>query len=190
MSFVVAYHITGGHEGGYVNDPTDRGGETYRGIARKFHPNWAGWVVIDGLKNEPGWEARLRQDERMGSLVRDFFKQTFWNRISGDELDAMSEKVAQEVYDTGVNSGTGTAAKMLQRSLNRLNRNEQSWPDIAVDGGIGPTTLKTVKECLAQRRGEERLMKCLDGEQYMHYASITDRSPEQERFFNGWLNRV
>ena len=38
-NFSDAYALTSAHEGGYVNDPVDRGGETYRGIARRYFPN-------------------------------------------------------------------------------------------------------------------------------------------------------
>jgi lysozyme family protein len=31
------------HEGGYVVDPNDPGGETYKGVARKIHSKWDGW---------------------------------------------------------------------------------------------------------------------------------------------------
>ena len=34
------------HEGGYVNDPDDPGGETYKGIAHNMHSKWGGWVYI------------------------------------------------------------------------------------------------------------------------------------------------
>lgn len=38
-------------EGGYVNDKDDAGGETYRGISRKYNPTWQGWTMIDSYKN-------------------------------------------------------------------------------------------------------------------------------------------
>jgi lysozyme family protein len=52
--FKTAYALTMGHEGIYSNNPKDRGGETYKGIARKFHPSWEGWKAIDRMKNKPG----------------------------------------------------------------------------------------------------------------------------------------
>ncbi|MFM7564688.1 MAG: glycosyl hydrolase 108 family protein, partial [Planctomycetota bacterium] len=36
--FAIAFDETMINEGGYVDDPDDRGGETYRGVARRFHP--------------------------------------------------------------------------------------------------------------------------------------------------------
>ena len=50
--FDIAYGETELREGGYVNDPVDRGGETHRGVARKFNPDWKGWALVDRLKRE------------------------------------------------------------------------------------------------------------------------------------------
>ena len=47
--FNKAYKATMGHEGGYVDDPADKGGETYKGIARRYNPGWGGWKQIDPL---------------------------------------------------------------------------------------------------------------------------------------------
>ena len=49
--FTKAYALTAAYEGGYVDDPEDAGGETYRGISRRYHPSWQGWQIIDTLKN-------------------------------------------------------------------------------------------------------------------------------------------
>ena len=38
-------------EGGYVNNPNDKGGETYMGITRKNHSKLKMWKLIDELKN-------------------------------------------------------------------------------------------------------------------------------------------
>lgn len=38
--FNIAFQKTLTHEGGYVNDPEDSGGETYKGISRNNHKNW------------------------------------------------------------------------------------------------------------------------------------------------------
>ena len=41
-------------EGGYVNDPADRGGETYLGISRVHHPDSLMWPIIDDVKKVYG----------------------------------------------------------------------------------------------------------------------------------------
>ena len=46
-NFIKSYEITCKHEGGYSFDPDDAGGETYKGISRRFNPQWSGWKIID-----------------------------------------------------------------------------------------------------------------------------------------------
>src|ERR1035441_4044145 len=48
--FNAAHQQVMGNEGGYANNPADAGGETYKGIARKFWPQWCGWKYVDGVK--------------------------------------------------------------------------------------------------------------------------------------------
>ena len=55
--FSEAEKITCKNEGGYANNPSDNGGETYAGIARKFWPNWSGWAKIDAIKKQYGTNA-------------------------------------------------------------------------------------------------------------------------------------
>ena len=54
--FNQAFQLVIAHEGGYVNDPDDPGGETYKGVARKIHSKWEGWQNIDILKRQPDFQ--------------------------------------------------------------------------------------------------------------------------------------
>ena len=47
--------------------------------------------------------------------------------------DDMPRALALEMFDTGVNMGTGRAVGFLQTALNVLNRNQQLYPDMVVD---------------------------------------------------------
>ena len=58
------------NEGGYVNDPDDSGGETYKGIARRFHPDWIGWAYVDN---------RDFKNPNLDKLVSDFYYIKFWD---------------------------------------------------------------------------------------------------------------
>ena len=46
-------------EGGYSNLALDRGGERYKDIARKCHPNWPGWCIINKEKSFDSFPKRL-----------------------------------------------------------------------------------------------------------------------------------
>jgi len=48
-NFETALMSTLKREGGFVNDPADSGGMTYRGISRKSNKRWVGWPIIDAM---------------------------------------------------------------------------------------------------------------------------------------------
>jgi lysozyme family protein len=183
--FQTAYNITMSHEGGYVNDPDDSGGETYAGIARRYHPDWEGWKIIDEIKKTRELQRfEIIDDPRLKHLVGSFYKKKYWDVNYLDHVK--DQAIANELFDTGVNMGTGTAAKMLQQSLNLLNRNEREYSDIAEDGAIGNITLNTLSQCPHKKA----LLKTLNGFQFMRYYNICRRNPAQEKFMRGWLKRI
>jgi lysozyme family protein len=83
-----------GHEGGYVNDPKDPGGETNWGISKRAYPQ----LDIRAL---------TRDDARR------IYRADFWDRVHGDE---MYDGVAFQTFDFAVNSGIETAVRYLQRA--------------------------------------------------------------------------
>lgn len=183
-AFQKSYRHTLNHEGGYADDPVDRGGETYKGIARNHHPEWPGWIRIDDHKARPGFPQSLRDDENLDQMIADFYKEHYWDSISLGQLQ--HENIAVEMFDIAVNMGTRTAAKMLQEALNLTNRNERDYPELAVDGIIGPITLSRVNG----HRRPETVFKVLNGLQAERYLNIVRNDPSQEKFLAGWYNRV
>jgi lysozyme family protein len=182
--FKIAFIKTMDHERGYANHPLDRGGETYRGIARKFHPTWKGWELIDSYKKSKNFESLLDNDAYLQSLVEQFYKINFWDVLSLDKLK--SQLIATELFDTGVNMGHDVAANFLQSALNLLNRNQKDYKDLPVIGKIGPLTIETVNKY----KNEAALVKTLNGLQFSRYRNICDHDSTQEVFFHGWLTRV
>ena len=157
-NFDEAFDITMGHEGGYVNDPNDAGGETYRGISRRYHPTWSGWNVIDDTK------PHIDHNE-LDPYVREFYEAHYWDRLRLDEFD--DQEIAEEMFDTAVNMGVGRAGRFLQESLNYLNRNESLFYDLVVDGKIGPATLAALNE-ITSHGDEEILLVMLNAVSYTH----------------------
>lgn len=174
MSFQNALAATLKAEGKYSNDPADSGGPTKYGItqavARRF--GYAGQ-----MQEYPQEEA-----ERV-------YKLQYWDTLQLDEVDAISEDIAQELFDTGVNMGIGRAGMFLQRSLNVLNREQADYPDLTVDGIVGPATIQSLRSFIARRKaqGELVLMRALDGLQRATYIEIAERNKTQESFVFGWL---
>jgi lysozyme family protein len=163
--FFIAFAHTVGNEGGYVNDPDDRGGETNFGISKRSYPH----LDIKNLTI---------------SQAQDIYFDDFWNTKIMN-LDRFSLEVAQELFDTGVNVGMPTVRKMLQEALNLLNRVETRFDDLEVDGWIGEKSMKAVS--LVKER---ELLKVLNGLQFVHYLEIVKHDHSQERFFAGWVKRT
>jgi lysozyme family protein len=100
------------HEGGYVNDPDDPGGETNFGISKRQYPK----LDIAGLTIE---QARV------------LYRQDYWKY---DEI--ISQPVATKVFDMAVNMGHGRAHRILQEALQNVGE------PVRIDGVLGPQTIK------------------------------------------------
>lgn len=162
-------------EGGYVNDPSDSGGETNFGI-----------TVAVARAN--GYNGAMRDLPR--SVAFDIYSAKYWDAVKGDDLVKLSEHVAEEVVDTSVNMGPKRAGKFLQRALNSLNNQAKLYPDLAVDGAIGPATVSALRGYLAERNELvlSRALNCLQG---AYYVDLAERREKDERFVYGWFkNRV
>lgn len=92
MSFSTVIKMVLEHEGGYVNHPSDPGGETKYGISKRAYPE----VDIANLTEEDAEEIYFND---------------YWSRIKGEELP---RGVACVVMDYAVNSGISRASKALQ----------------------------------------------------------------------------
>ncbi len=195
--FDAAFDATMGHEGGYANDPSDFGGETYRGIARRFHPGWPGWIPIDSVKvpapqivPESTVIDAMRAD--LDPLVREFYRVEFWLKVGADHTD--SQAVAAELFDTAVNMSPSRAAEFLQVALNALNRSDRGaerdyFADLVEDGDPGPKTQLALQIYLS-RDPDRYLLTLLNVQQGAFYLERMRKIPSQERFARGWLKRV
>ncbi|WP_429885361.1 glycoside hydrolase family 108 protein [Geoalkalibacter halelectricus] len=119
MSFERAISFTLQHEGGYVHDPADPGGETRFGISKRAYPD----VDIKHLTIEQ---------------ARDIYRRDYWEAPRIALL--RSAEIAARVFDLGVNCGPATAVRMLQRAVNLLQPLER----VAEDGRLGPVTAAAV----------------------------------------------
>ena len=180
MKFEEALNNLLGIEGGYSYDKDDKGGETYKGISKGYHPNWNGWSIIDDYKKiTDKWQRLLQGNVELQDDVKEFYKTEYWDKFKGDKLPF---EIANELLEQSVNLGNwNTAGKQLQKALNLLNRNGK---DLKVDGYIGNKTLYAVNTVKPYR-----LLKVLNGLQFMHYFNLMEKEPEMKKFV-GWFDRV
>jgi lysozyme family protein len=177
-------------EGGYVNNPADRGKETFRGVSRKSWPDWAGWPFIDAAKGE--WanlpakgkpkladfiNSKFRGSAVMDDLETAFYRDNFWDEFA----PCLSGRILWKVFDTGINNGIPATRKLLQKALNMAPLNSK----LAVDGVIGPKT-----RAAASRVPQDALLTNFCRAQADRYRAIVKDKPDQKQFLNGWLNRA
>lgn len=93
ITFEISFDRLIGHEGGYVNDPTDPGGETNWGISKRSYP------LLD-IRNLTREDAKL------------IYYRDFWGAVTG-----IKNSIKFQVFDAAVNHGIGAAIRMLQRAI-------------------------------------------------------------------------
>ena len=187
--FLISYNKALAPEGTLSNNPSDKGGLTYKGISRVKHSSWPGWIIIDELLASSSCKSNhdiLEDSSLLQNLVTIFYHEEFWITIRGDQLP--SQTIADELFESSINLGVQAAAENLQRAINLLNRNNRLYPDIAVDGILGSQTLATLNKCISVN-GEKLIYNLLNFYQAKHYIEIMERDHTQEIFI-GWFNRI
>jgi lysozyme family protein len=161
-NFLPAYERVIVLEGGYVlhKVKNDRGGWTYAGIARKHWPAWEGWGYID------------RNEVPPTPLVREFYREHFWNQIHGDEI--ADQDVAASIYSCAVNMGVKVATRLTQVVVGTTP-----------DGDFGPRTLSALNAF-----NPALFLARFSIAKVARYAEIVKNDRSQEGFLLGWLNRV
>jgi lysozyme family protein len=101
------------HEGGYVNDPVDPGGETNMGISKRAYPD----LDIKGLTKEKAEE---------------IYYKDYWLKSKAPQVP---DELRLIYFDMVVNMGKSRAVKILQTAVNAKGVKTD------IDGGIGPQTI-------------------------------------------------
>lgn len=146
MNWDEAFKRVIGFEGDYVNHPSDPGGETKYGISKRAYPD----LNIRDLTLED---------------AKTLYKRDYWDKL---RLDELPDNIRYPLFDCAVNSGIGTAVKLLQRACFVMD-----------DGAIGPKTIQAANATkdLAARYAVARLL------------FLADLKPF-DQFGRGWTRRV
>lgn len=148
-------------EGGYVDNPEDRGGPTKFGITQASLSSYRGFTAtVDDVKG-------LSRDE-----AEKIYELCYWNTMRLNRV--RSRKVALVLFHFGVNFGPKTAIRLLQETLN-----------VAVDGVLGNET-----DAAISRTSERGLCLSLTHRAVLKYSSIVEKYPSQRFFLGGWINRA
>jgi lysozyme family protein len=143
------------HEGGFVNHPDDPGGMTNLGVTK---------AVYEKYIKRNATEAEMRALTKID--VSPIYRSNYWDRGHCDDLPS---GVDWSVFDWGVNSGMGRAAKALQRVVG-----------VTADGAIGPMTIKATHDMKPQ----DVIVKMHSSRQTFYESLTTFKT-----FGRGWSRR-
>lgn len=160
------------NEGGYVNDPKDPGGETFKGIARKMNPTWAGWKLFDAQKKQPNFPKNLTAIADLNTAIEIFYKSNYWDKVKGDDLQDQS--VANSIFDFAVNAGVSVSSKLAQEVVKAK-----------ADGVIGKATIAAINNT-----APDYFLALFTVAKINRYISIVEAKPTSKKFFYGWIRRA
>ncbi|MBP8005363.1 MAG: glycoside hydrolase family 108 protein [Acinetobacter sp.] len=116
LTFNQVFERTIVHEGGWVNNPKDPGGET----------NW-GITIATARAN--GYQGPMKSLTR--KQASEIYYKAFWLRANCEQYTGA---ISYQLFDAAVNHGIGNAIRMLQRAVGVVD-----------DGKVGPITLAAIK---------------------------------------------
>jgi lysozyme family protein len=155
-NFNLAIVKTLAREGGatFTDVASDKGGATKYGISQAAYPK-------EDIRNLTEQRAR------------ELYKQDYWDRIGGDTIT--SQLVAENIFDTAVNMGVGTASKLAQLCA-----------DITpADGIIGNQSIAAINAL-----EEHTFLAAYTISKIARYANICNKDNTQTKFLLGWINRT
>ena len=193
--YVRALIFTSSAEGAFANVVGDKGGITFKGIARTYNARWDGWRIIDkALEQYPELKTPynkapesikklneiLNASDELSYLVIDFYFENYFKKVGADRIGG---KLAVILFDISVLMGCHRAVKTLQKVANRY-----FGCNLVVDGIVGSGTISKVKE-LIQTKGEDIFVSNM----LLEYGDNVTEASKLEgnaKFLQGWMNRI
>lgn len=188
-SYEQAKQKTAANEGGYQNNPADKGNladlGTYKGIAPRPNPSWQGWPIIRaelakmipmkyGSSGYETWvkylNQRLSANATLQRLVDQFFKAGYWDAYRLDEVQ--DQVLAEWIYDHAVNGG-GRGIMWAQEAAG-----------VKADGKVGPITLKALNSA-----DPVALLQEAEDVAAFYRLDRAAEDPSQIQFLPSWLRR-
>ncbi|PDT39975.1 secretion activator protein [Sinorhizobium sp. FG01] len=152
-----------GHEGGYVNVKTDRGGPTKFGITH---------ATLAAHRGKPAMTA-----EQVKAISReeaeDIYRRSYWTQSGGDLLPPGLDYAA---FDFAVNSGPARAVKTLQKVLG-----------VREDGQVGEQTLAAARK---YEGGISTLIRAYCEARMRFLRSLTNKKTGFPVNGRGWTIRI
>ncbi|GKN53065.1 TPA: hypothetical protein RFU08_003203 [Klebsiella pneumoniae subsp. pneumoniae] len=161
------------HEGGYVNDPNDRGGETNMGITIA---TWRAYAPSD-LGIEATTNTLRNMTKEQAEII---YYNHYWEPKGFCKLETI--KIALMLYGWTITSGRAVTQvrKMLHNEYN-------------INLVVSNTMDDDMIHCVNAIEDQEQLLSRIAEVRKEYYRSLTITNGEpntQVRFLTGWINRV
>jgi lysozyme family protein len=164
MDFIPILMNTLKLEGNYTEDS---GGKTNFGVTQN---------TFDAYTKENNIPSKDVKDLNFGD-VRNFYQKEFYEKPK--IFDIPYKKIKSMVFDFGVNAGTPTAIKTLQKIVGTK-----------ADGIKGNKTNNAISKYV-EKYGEDDLYDALVQARIEHYQNLVKSNPDKYgQYLNGWLNRL
>lgn len=147
-------------EGGFSNNPKDKGGATNKGVTlATYRMVYGKNKTVDDLKNmsDKEWEH--------------IFKIYYWDKWKGDDIK--NQSIANILVDWYWMSGNIGVKKV------------QELFGLKVDGIVGSKTISCINS-----QNQEEAFKMIWNRRKQFYESLVKNNPSQKVFLNGWMNRL
>lgn len=152
-------------EGGWSNDPADKGGPTMKGITLAVYTSYR---AKKGRPTPSQKDLKNITEEEW----KDILKSMYWDRWKADQIN--NQSIANLLVDWVWTSGV-YGIKFPQRILG-----------VTDDGLVGNKTLSAINNYPDQKELWQKLWKRRE----QHFTSIANATPSNKKFLKGWLNRL
>ena len=169
-AFDAAFNHSLGNEGGFTDNPDDRGnwdtGIIGQGNLKgtKFGISAMSYPFLD-IKN-------LTVDKAKKIYFRDWWQAYNYDRLTSD-------KIAIKLFDQAINMGAKTAHKLLQRACRACGNYTKD------DGLLGPATIKAANDS-----DPDQLLAAMRSEAAGLYRLFIYARKTNAKFKKGWLRRA
>lgn len=147
-------------EGGYSDNPNDRGGATNSGVTLAVYQSVYG-------KNKTKNDLKRMTNEQWNYI----FTKLYWNKWKADDIK--NQSIANILVDWVWMSGYGTIKKI------------QSLFGLTADGIVGNKTISYINS-----HDQEEVFNKIWNRRKQFYESLVKNNPSQKVFLKGWMNRL
>ena len=147
-------------EGGYSDNPNDRGGATNSGVTLAVYQSVYG-------KSKTKNDLKKMTNEQWDYI----FTKLYWNKWKADDIK--NQSIANILVDWVWMSGLGTIKKI------------QSLFGLTADGIVGNKTISYINS-----HDQEEVFNKIWNRRKSFYESLVNNNPSQKVFLKGWMNRL